>query len=146
MKKFFIIAIALMMGLSAIPHTTLALGAPPPLDYSGFVNCDGVLRPKADEPDRQRECNFAQLMLTAQKGIQWMFFIAVPIAGVLFAWGGLLYMSGKSGNIDKAKGIFTSVAIGFIIMITAWLIVRTVVKWFVKSDSTATIFLDATSK
>jgi hypothetical protein len=123
-----------------------AVGAPPPLDYSGFVKCDGVVKKDADgkllEPERNVVCDFAALMNTINKGINWMFYISIPIAGVLFAYAGLLYITGKPGNRTKANGLFTSVAIGFIIMVTAWFVVRTVVSWFVDPDFKATIFLD----
>ncbi len=80
-------------------------------------------------------------MDTIIKMVNWFFYITVPIAVALFSYAGLLYMTGTPGNIGKAKGIFTSVAIGFIIMCTAWIGVNTVVGWFVKPDSGATTFI-----
>lgn len=125
------------------PAVTLAQSTtPPPLDYSGFVKCDGVVKTGKDaEPGRTQVCNFAALMNTIVKAINWLFIISIPVATVLFAYAGLLYMTGTPGNRTKANGIFTSVGIGFIIMITAWIGVRTAVGWFVEPDSSATIFL-----
>ena len=109
------------------------------LNYSGFVDCDGVV--KEDEPGRDRKCDFAALMRTVNKMINWMFYIAVPIATVLFAYAGLLYIRCTSGARTQANKIFTSVGIGFIIMLVAWISVRTVVGWFVEDSVGATIFL-----
>jgi hypothetical protein len=110
----------------------------PKLDYSGFVKCDGVVKPS--ESGRQVTCTFGALIDTIIKAINWMFVISVPLAVALFAYAGLLYMTGQEGKIKEAKAIFSSVAIGFIIMLTAWFAVRQVVSWFVK-DATATTFL-----
>lgn len=148
MKKFFIISILLV--LLTIPAVSLAQ---PALNYSGFVDCDGVVgkvldkygKPtetaKAGEEERQKRCDFAALMRTVNKMINWMFYIAVPIATVLFAYAGLLYIRGTSGARTEANKIFTSVGIGFIIMLVAWISVRTVVDWFVEDSVGATIFL-----
>ncbi len=111
----------------------------PQLNYSGFVKCDGVV--KKDEPGRTTECNFAALVGTINSLINWVFVISIPIATVLFAYAGLLYITGIPGKISQAHAIFKSVGIGFIIMITAWFAVRTVVGWFVEPGSGATTFL-----
>ncbi len=109
------------------------------LDYSGFVKCDGVLTP--GEEGRKTVCDFSALMKTIIGLINWLFIIAIPIATVLFAYAGLLYMTGVSGNRVKANKIFTSVAIGFSIMLVAWISVRTVVDKFTDKDSGATTFI-----
>lgn len=110
---------------------------PPRLDYSGLVKCDGVVNDEKNadgtlkEPYRQTLCNFATLIDTITKLINWLFLITVPIVTVLFAYAGLLYLTGSQPNIGKAKAIFLSVAKGFIIMLIAWLAVYTVVNWLV---------------
>ena len=120
MKKITIFIATIVITLSIIPNFSLAqTNTPPKLDYSGFVKCDGVLNPK--EPDRQKLCNFAALVDTVNKAINWLFIISIPVAVALFAYGGLLYMTGTSGNRTKANNVFTSVGKGFIIMIVAWL-------------------------
>ncbi len=111
----------------------------PTLDYGGLVKCDGVVN--KNEPDRQRVCDFIALMDTIKSLINWAFVMSLPIATALFAWAGLLYITGTPGNIKKAKSIFSTTAIGFIIMIVAWLSIRTLVDWLVKSEFGATLFL-----
>jgi hypothetical protein len=108
------------------------------LDYSGFVKCDGVVR--AGEDGRQTPCDFGALINTIISAINWAFYISIPLAVALFAYAGVLFMTGSQGNIKTAKDIFKTVAVGFIIMITAWFLVRQFVSWFVK-DATATTFL-----
>jgi len=110
------------------------------LDYSGFVKCDGVVK-KDGEPYRQEECDFIALMDTVVKMVNWLFMISIPIATALFAWAGILYMTGIAKNRTKANNIFVSVATGFIIMLVAWFGVRTVVDQFASPDSGVTTFL-----
>ncbi len=144
MKKVFItlyIFTILATGSLSYAVPVFAQSSPPPLDYKGFVDCDGVIRDKNIEGDRQKVCDFNALLGTINKLINWAFAISVPVATVLFAYAGLLLMNGKPGDRTKAKDIFTNVAIGFIIMLVAWVSVRTVVDWFVKPDSGATTFL-----
>ncbi len=112
----------------------------PPLNYSGFVKCDGVVKTGVGEKDRNKRCDFNALMETVVSLISWLFYISIPLAATLFAYGGLLYMTGVPGKQNTARSIFTSVGIGFIIMITAWIGVRTIVGWLV-ADPSAVMFL-----
>ena len=112
------------------------------IGYDGLVDCDGVVEKDSTkpnyEPGRQRICDFNALMRTISKIINWLFIISIPVATALFAYAGLLYMKGTSADRTKANSIFTSVGIGFIIMLTAWFGVKTVVDWFVEENSGAT--------
>lgn len=137
MNTFKKIIVAYFLGM-ALLSPVLVLAQDVKLDYSGFVKCDGVTR--ASETDRQTKCDFAALMDTVIKAINWMFYITIPIATALFAYAGVLYMTGQPKYITTAKSIFTTAATGFIIMISAWFLVRQFVTWFVK-DPTATTFL-----
>jgi hypothetical protein len=102
----------------------------------GLVQCDGVLNP--NEPHRQQKCNFAYLVNSINYIIYRMIAISIPLATALFAYAGFLYISGEQDKIKQAKNIFINVAIGFIIMITAWFVVVTVVNWVVDSKTGAT--------
>jgi hypothetical protein len=53
-------------------------------------------------------------------------------------YGGYLYMTGEQDKIKTAKNIFLNVCIGFIIMITSWFVVTTVVGWVVDDRTGAT--------
>lgn len=148
-----LILFILAFGFSSVPLMINAqTETAPELDYSRFVKCDGVPARnivngvdqgvKPGEEARQKECDFAALIDTVNKLINWLFIISIPIATVLFAWAGLLYLTGSEKNIGKAKSIFTSVGIGFIIMIVAWLAVYTVVNWLVKPNFGATSLIE----
>jgi hypothetical protein len=137
------LSLALVFSLAAVDMVAAQTQTPsgaPPLDYSGFVKCDGVV--KKGEASRNVVCDFAALITTAIKAIQWLFYITMPLVAALLAYGGYLYMTGTPNNLGLAKKIFTAVGIGFIIMITAWVAVSQFVSWFVKPDSGATTFID----
>ena len=154
MKKVFIITLLVLSTLLTpqiflFAQTKTTTDAPPALDYKGFVNCDGVIAKEKNkdgvmvnsEPDRLNKCDFADLIDLVQKMINWLFRISIPIATVLFAYAGLLYLSGQKGKIDNAKAIFLAVVIGFIIMLVAWFAVSTLLKWFASPNSGATTLI-----
>jgi hypothetical protein len=125
----------------AEPPANTQVQTAPRLDYSGFVKCDGVKKTDGTEPYRQRECNFAALVDTIIKLINWAFYVSIPIATVVFAYGGVLYMTGQQDKIKQAKKMFVSAGIGFIIMITAWFGMRAFIGWFVEPDSGASLLV-----
>ncbi len=102
----------------------------------GLVQCDGVVNP--NEPNRNVKCSFASLINSINYIIYRMIAISIPLATALFAYAGFLYMSGEQDKIKQAKNIFLNVVIGFIIMITAWFVVVTVVNWVVDDKTGAT--------
>jgi hypothetical protein len=87
----------------------------------GLVPCEGT----ANDP-----CNFEEFVRMINMIIKWI----ISIAGVIFAitliWGGFLYMkSGDNpGNKSKATGMMWNTLKGFVIILTAWLIVYTILK------------------
>ncbi len=90
-----------------------------------LVQCDGVPTPGTNEV----KCDFAALINQVKFLMRWMFYISIPIAVGLFAYAGGLFMTANPGKIKDAKKIFSHVVVGFIIMLLAWLIVRTILYW-----------------
>lgn len=140
MKKTFAI-IALILSLSGFLPTHL-YAENGKLDYSGLVQCDGVVDP--NETGRQTKCNFASLVKMIKHLIDWAFMLTIPIFTGLLAYAGFLHMTPKEGNRTKAKSILWAALEGFVIMLSAWLIVTTVVKWVIdpKFLDTANSFLN----
>jgi hypothetical protein len=62
--------------------------------------------------------------------------LTVPLSVGLFAWAGVLYFTsgGNPTNITRAHGIFRSVIIGFVIALSAWLVVQTILHSLVKKN------------
>jgi hypothetical protein len=105
-------------------------------NYSGLVKCSGVVATDSSGQPLPGEvpCDFNYFIITVANLINWGFYIALPIAVVLFAYAGILYISGVESNIKKAKAIFLNVGIGFIIMLVAFTAVHTLLGWLVNPN------------
>ena len=111
--RFFFVSV--FLGVIFLPTFALA-------QSSGFVTCDGVIQ----------ECTACHLVTTLQKVLNFLVTASVFVGVLMFSWAGILMVvaAGDTGKIEKAKGIFTAVAIGFIIVLSGWLIVDTLMKVF----------------
>lgn len=79
--------------------------------FSGSISCD--------------LCDVGQLI---QNIINFMVGISIPIAVVLFGWSGILMFTSGASEPQRTKGkkIFNSVFVGFVIVISGWLVVQTI--------------------
>ncbi len=82
-------------------------------------------------------CGWTHLLQLAQNLLNFMVYIAVPIAAIAFAYAGWLYLSarGNPGQITKAHGIFMNVAIGIVIVLVAWLVIDQIMEALVNPNS-----------
>lgn len=73
-------------------------------------------------------CDLCSLAQMVQNLAYFLLGLTVPLAALLFAWAGILYFSarGNPEQIGKAHKVFKTVAIGFIIAISAWVLITTV--------------------
>ncbi|MFA6432278.1 MAG: hypothetical protein WCV82_00440 [Candidatus Paceibacterota bacterium] len=101
------------------------------INDEGFklVICDGPGGPLAKSDPNYKVCDFQALMDQVQYLINVMIVLGVIGALVGFAYSGYLHITGVPGNITKAWGIFKKVAIGFVIMLTAWFVVYQILEW-----------------
>ena len=75
----------------------------------------------------QSICDLAEL---AQNILNDAIYISVFLSAVLFAWSGWMHMTagGDMNKIKEANKVFSAVFIGLIIIISAWLIVDTLIR------------------
>lgn len=79
------------------------------------------------------ECTFQKLMEMINRIINFVLFILIlPIAAIIFAYAGILYISSAASpsNKEKAKGIFGTVVVGLIVALGAWIIINTILSSF----------------
>ena len=83
--------------------------------------------PKQIVPCGGVDCRVCDLATLAQNLINTGIFIVIFLSAILFAYAGFVYLSayGDEGKIKKAHEIFSDVAIGLVIILSAWLIVDT---------------------
>ena len=88
------------------------------------------------------DCGFVNLVNLAQAIIDFIIVISIPISAGLFIYAGFLYVTAvnDSGKVSQAKLIFKTVAIGFTIILSGWLIVYAIITGLV-NETTATGFL-----
>jgi len=75
------------------------------------------------------DCGFKHIFELINKVVTFILFVmAVPIAAIMFAYAGFLLITsgGETSKRTKAKKIFTNVAIGIILAVGAFLIVKTI--------------------
>jgi hypothetical protein len=80
-------------------------------------------------PNCAPDCNFNDLITLVNKVISFLlFYLATPLAGIIFAWAGFIYITsgGDTSKIKKAKTMLTNVLVGYVIALAAWLIVKTI--------------------
>jgi hypothetical protein len=90
------------------------------LQYDGLVPICGT----PSSPGGQ--CELCHVIELANNLIDFIIiYVSWPVAAVLFAYAGFTYMTsaGNPGGMGTAKTIFTNVAIGFIIVLAAWLVI-----------------------
>ena len=87
----------------------------------GLVPCGG-----AGEPS----CDFNAFIILIDKIINFMIIdLALPIAGIMFAYAGFLMVTAgdeAAGARTRAKGIFMNALIGLILAAACWIIVNTI--------------------
>lgn len=116
MKKF--LGIILLLCVFILPVFVFAQGGGPTVSEGGGI-LDDICRNGA-------ECGFPDLMRLITNVINFLIYLSIPIAAIAFAWAGwiLVTSGGSESKKEQAKEIFTKVAIGFIVVLSAWLIVR----------------------
>jgi hypothetical protein len=77
--------------------------------------------------DPDNSCKFSDLITLVNNIINFiLFYLAVPIAAIMFVYAGilLLFSAGDTGARTKAKGIFLHAVIGLVLAFAAFLIVK----------------------
>lgn len=88
---------------------------------NGLVPCGGA---------GEEECSFNHIIVLIENILNFVFVLVIPIAAIAFTYAGFLYMTGGASpdKRKKANKIFLNVLIGIIIIMTAWIIVVTILR------------------
>jgi hypothetical protein len=107
-------------------------------------DCGYNIRTQANETGTGRMCGISDLIILIQRVIEYIFILILPIAAIVFAYVGFLFLT-SGGNTDKktkAKKAMTNLVIGIVLVLAAWLIVQTVLTALGVDTSIARQFLD----
>lgn len=86
-------------------------------------NFDGLV------PDCEgSSCEFKHIVELVDNGINFIFFLIIPIAAIAFAYAGWMLMTsgGDTKKLQKARSMFGKIAIGIVIILVGWLLVTTI--------------------
>lgn len=121
MRKVLMYAGLVVVVVGALPLLALAADLP---GLSGPIVTGDLGGPFLDGCD---------ILKLANNIIQFGVYASVIVSTLMFTWAGILYVTAAAnkGNLEKARGIFWKVFIGLIIVLSAWLIVDTIMKVFV---------------
>lgn len=75
-----------------------------------------------------RMCGLSDLLLLINRIIDYIFVLILPIASIVFVYVGYLYITsgGDPGKRSKAKSAMIKLVTGIVMIMAAWLIVRTI--------------------
>ena len=96
---------------------------------SGLVSCTGAT---GNNP-----CDFCDFITMVNNIVLWLFGVLASIAvlGLVIAGIRLVISAGNPAAMTAAKEMFSNIIIGFVIVLSAWLIVDTVIKTLVGENS-----------
>ncbi|MES2437176.1 MAG: pilin [Patescibacteria group bacterium] len=86
--------------------------------------------------DKYKECGFNDVVILIQNLINVMFTISIPLTVIAFTYVGILLLTagGNASKVTQAKEIAGKVMIGFIIILSAWLIVYLITSTFLSDE------------
>jgi Type IV secretion system pilin len=89
-------------------------------------------------------CSFGDVIQLIQNLIDLMFYLSVPLVAITLAYAGYEYLTamGNTGQVAKARKMFTSVGLGFVFMLSAWLVVKFIEDNVLSSDFKQTLPVD----
>lgn len=82
------------------------------------------------------DCKFSHIIQFANTIVGWLLRIAIPVTAALFSYAGFLYLTsgGDSGKKTAAHKVFKSVFIGFVMALSAWILVNFLTNFFLKKN------------
>jgi len=99
-------------------------------------------------PDCSPNCGYQDLLKLVNNIINWIIMISVPVAAGVFAWAGFVLMTSRdnAGKRSEAKEMIQKVFIGFVIILSAWIIVNTITNTLLKDSFRDAVPVEGTKK
>jgi len=106
--------------------SSLLFFVPSPLFAAGLIPCGRTI----GTPAEQAPCTLCHIIVGGQRIISWGMSVMTVIAVVVIVAMGILYIvsTGDEQMMSTAKGGIKAALIGFAVMLSAWLIVMTVLR------------------
>ena len=123
--KLFVV---LLLGLSILVPSFEALAADGRTSTNDLVSCSGT----TDDP-----CDWCSLMQLVDNVIDFLFvlFTLAAVAMLMYVGFKMVMSQGNSEAWSEGKKMFSNLIVGFVIFISAWLIVDTILKMLIDPES-----------
>lgn len=107
-------------------------------------DCGYDIRTLANPNGKGRMCGLVDIIGLIQRVIEYIFFLVLPIAAIVFAYAGFMLMTSGSSDSRRsaAKRAMTSLVVGIIIIMGAWFVVAAVLSALGVDTTIAEQFLD----
>lgn len=105
---------------------------------NGFIG--GIVPAECRGKNTVANCDLCSLAQLIQNIANFLLGLSVPAAALLFAWAGIRLFAarGVAEHINAAKKIFKTVLIGFLIIVSVWALVNTVMNMLMKGGELGT--------
>lgn len=130
--------------ISVFALTFIFFLAPFVVSAAGLVPCGTEVYPEGQLVDGKgvggmisNPCDWHYLIVGITNVTNYFIILGAAISALAFGYAGLLMMTanGEMGKIEEAKSIFGKVLVGFLIMLSAWLIVHAIEAAFIAPES-----------
>ena len=115
---------------------------------NGIVpDCGYDIKTRSYQEGTGRACGLADLIILIQNIIEYIFILILPIAAIVFVYVGYLYLTsgGDAAKHTRAKQAMTSLVIGVVIILAAWLLIKIVLQELGVDTGISEMFLDLTT-
>ncbi len=121
--KRIILTLFLLFVLIAVPVVASAQAFVIPCTGAPAADFQGTPGPT------DHNCTWVDFLQLISNALTFLVLLSIPLATIAFAWSGFLMLTaaGSESKVSDAKEIFTKVLMGFIFVLTAWLIVKLIV-------------------
>lgn len=101
----------------------------------GMIPCGGT----NDDGSLQKPCQACHVVQLGNKLLEWFIMTMASVIALIFAWAGMqmVMSAGNTEGISHAKAMMTNSIIGLIILLSAWLVIDTIMKIVIKGNPDA---------
>ncbi len=110
-------------------------------------DCGYNIKTISNDEGTGRMCGLADIITLIQNIIEYIFILVLPIVAIVFAYVGYLYLTsgGNTAKHTQAKQAMTNLGIGILIILAAWLIIKSVLTTLGVDTGISNMFLDLTT-
>ncbi|MSU55250.1 MAG: hypothetical protein EXS46_01770 [Candidatus Taylorbacteria bacterium] len=104
----------------------------PPTDKNGKLS----MKPGENVGDVSNPCGWNDFIVGITNVTNYFIIMGTAVSALAFGYAGYLMMTagGEMSKIQEARSIFGKVLVGFLIMLSAWLIVHAIDAMFISND------------